>query len=257
MERFLKQFIYGISFLGILGGLVAGLYFGYFIPELTCTDNIQNQDETGVDCGGSCISCALKNAELNIGETIILPIGNSKITLITEAINPVQEYDAGFRYVYKILSTFGEVLYVIEDTSSVLRNGKRLIVAPGIPIKSDEVGSAEIEITDVIWTSTSTSNTNKITLEDINLIIPGEDSEEKNIKITGVIKNIKPDNIKKLRITGLLLDDKGSIIHASLLDINDIDGFSNTTFTVFFPQITELGTDVNPTNADILWEFID
>jgi len=29
----------------------------YFVPQETCSDNIKNQDETDVDCGGSCSAC--------------------------------------------------------------------------------------------------------------------------------------------------------------------------------------------------------
>ena len=52
-----KQFFYGIIYLVIFGLIGAGIYFALTSKEATCFDGIQNQNEEGVDCGGSCNTC--------------------------------------------------------------------------------------------------------------------------------------------------------------------------------------------------------
>ena len=55
-----RQWIVFLVFFGaVIGvGVLAG--FRYW-PRASCMDNKKNQDETGVDCGGRCIPCELKN----------------------------------------------------------------------------------------------------------------------------------------------------------------------------------------------------
>ena len=45
---------------GVLGG-IAFLFASRFVPTPTCFDNRKNQGELGIDCGGPCGLCELKN----------------------------------------------------------------------------------------------------------------------------------------------------------------------------------------------------
>jgi hypothetical protein len=53
VERFAKQFFYGLFFLAVIGAIAWGLY-RLAVPVPTCTDGIQNGGEEGVDCGAVC-----------------------------------------------------------------------------------------------------------------------------------------------------------------------------------------------------------
>ena len=59
-NRLRKQIIIGAIFLVIFLSIGSGIYLAVR-PEATCFDNTRNQRETGIDCGGPCISCNLKN----------------------------------------------------------------------------------------------------------------------------------------------------------------------------------------------------
>jgi len=59
-KRLRKQILIGAIFLAIFLSVGAGIYLA-IRPEATCFDNKRNQRETGIDCGGPCISCDLKN----------------------------------------------------------------------------------------------------------------------------------------------------------------------------------------------------
>ena len=58
--RLLKQFLYGFFYLAILVSLIWLVYSFEFKPAPNCFDGKKNQEETGIDCGGSCISCEVK-----------------------------------------------------------------------------------------------------------------------------------------------------------------------------------------------------
>lgn len=60
--RIRRQLVF-TGFFAVLILLIGG-YAAYRItPEATCTDKRQNQDETGVDCGGSCEPCLTEQAK--------------------------------------------------------------------------------------------------------------------------------------------------------------------------------------------------
>jgi len=59
MYRILKQVIYGAFYLAIIGGAAYWLTLKLFLPP-SCTNGIKDQGETGIDCGGPCMSCEIK-----------------------------------------------------------------------------------------------------------------------------------------------------------------------------------------------------
>ena len=70
MTRLAKQIIIAIIFFLILAGFGFLVYWN-ILPNPSCFDNIQNQNEEGIDCGGPCQSCeaaALKNLEIIWGD---------------------------------------------------------------------------------------------------------------------------------------------------------------------------------------------
>jgi hypothetical protein len=54
----------------------------------TCSDNKKNQDETGIDCGGVCRSCAVVAADINAqNEEFSAPSGFAVKNLATQKLN--------------------------------------------------------------------------------------------------------------------------------------------------------------------------
>ena len=60
-SRFLRRLIFGVFYLAVFGGLSYSIYLLGIRGGASCFDGRQNQSELGVDCGGSCVSCELKN----------------------------------------------------------------------------------------------------------------------------------------------------------------------------------------------------
>jgi len=53
MSRGWKKFIYGVFFLAVFGLIVWGFYEIVLKPTPTCFEQIKNQGEEDVDCGGT------------------------------------------------------------------------------------------------------------------------------------------------------------------------------------------------------------
>jgi len=107
--RILKQLGYGSLYLAIIMVFVVGIYSVTVREDPTCFDNIQNQSEEGVDCGGDCVSCVLKNAKLEIRQSTFIPAGADRITVLAVVRNPT-ETGAFFSYKIDVESNFGGTL---------------------------------------------------------------------------------------------------------------------------------------------------
>src|SRR3989344_3830137 len=100
--RFLKQFLYGgfYLFLWLIAGFL--VYLIFFRTTASCFDNIQNQNETGADCGGVCgIDCELKYINpLTVSRPLIFK-NNDQISLWAKIRNPNLAYGSD-KMEYKI-----------------------------------------------------------------------------------------------------------------------------------------------------------
>lgn len=50
-----RKFTYGSIFVLVVAVIAIVIIFSFFYKKPTCTDNLMNGDEQGIDCGGSCI----------------------------------------------------------------------------------------------------------------------------------------------------------------------------------------------------------
>jgi peptidoglycan hydrolase-like protein with peptidoglycan-binding domain len=111
-NRLRKQIIIGAIFFTIFLAITSGIYLAVR-PQATCFDNKQNGNETGVDCGGSCIPCDLKNnppiALQNPQQPIFFVTQNQKIDILLTLINTNTTWGAkSFSYTLTLTGAKGE-----------------------------------------------------------------------------------------------------------------------------------------------------
>src|SRR3989344_1711391 len=95
MGRRGKQLIYGLGYLACLGLIFFLLYSAFNTRQVGCFDNVLNQNETEVDCGGVCAPCALKQVRsisVTSVEGVTLATGNRVVLL--ELQNPNDQLGA-------------------------------------------------------------------------------------------------------------------------------------------------------------------
>ena len=234
MMRLLKQIIYGSLYLAILAVVFGGVYRFTVYVAPTCFDNTQNQDETAVDCDGSCISCALKNAKLGTTEPVLLPAGDDRVTVLAEVTNQ-GELGATFEYRVDIVSSFGGILASFNGTSFIAPMDRRYIVIPGANLNPGDAASSTIDILGIEWDS-----------ED-KVLVPGivtsrfeTQITEGELVITGEVSNLSGEIIEVARVTAVLFSEEGDILSASASQIRSIRIRDSAPFKIFFPTIDEL-----------------
>jgi hypothetical protein len=81
---------------------------GTAAPSPTCSDGIQNGDETGIDCGGSCTACPVGNSPPTAINFVDSPTDNRIIRFNENTVNPTAEMetidpDAGETFTYAVV----------------------------------------------------------------------------------------------------------------------------------------------------------
>src|SRR3989344_4548698 len=119
MQRIGKQFIYGVFYLAIFGGLIYASYFFLVKPAPTCTDRKQNQEEAGLDCGGpNCAPCTAGLSPVAIRLSTVLR-GAEPVALVRLA-NPNTTFGAErISYRIEVLDSGDAALRTLEGETFV------------------------------------------------------------------------------------------------------------------------------------------
>ena len=246
--RIFKQLLYGFLYLLALSLISLAVYRIYFYEAPTCFDNIQNQDETAIDCGGLCVSCIIKNARLETEDIKILDAGDGRTTLLAKVRNPI---DHSVVFEYKIDAVgFEASLHSTRDVSSVNPNGERYIVIPGLTLESQDISRAIIEITDTKWNENANERLPNVRLENSETLFIGGQA-----RINGTLINTSLDLVERARVTAILLNDENKILSASAVDVANIRSSGEKSFTVFFPDISNREPNPDAINVIVFTEI--
>jgi len=152
-NRLRKQLIIAFIFLGILIVLGGGIYLAVK-PNPTCFDNKKNGGETGIDCGGSCISCDLKNnPPLSVKtEPVILTAANNKVNLYFQLINSSNEWGAEKFTYHLILTGPNNEKQQLDYTDFILPHEVKTFILPQLDINFiPQSAELNIDKNTIIW----------------------------------------------------------------------------------------------------------
>ena len=249
--RILKQLLYGSLYVAIFVVIVGGIYFVYLRPIETCSDNIQNQDEIGVDCGGSCISCELENERLMSSDVKVLPSGEGQVTLVAGVESENTAFIAKIDYSFEIFGKFGGMVSSITGKSSVIEGSPRYIIAPGIQSSEKDISRATFKITNYEWQSPDEQDIYIIDIKDRKTT-----THKDTIEINGVVSNESSFSIPTLRISALVFDKDNNLIGASATEVSNLQIGGSKKFRVFFPAGENLSDRADTTKTQTFWEVL-
>lgn len=233
MSRTVKQFIYGTFYLLIFSSLAWGLYSITLKPAPSCFDDRQNGDEEGVDCGGSCVSCDVKNLKpLFVGEANLY--GVDRIYSASARIqNSSPAFGARtFSYSVNFYDAGNVLLKSISNKSFIYANESKNIVEAGARITNGVPNRVELVIDNasVEWAKPVEFSEPKYELKDINAVLDGE-----QVVVSGAIVNPNNFSFTKAVITAFLGDEFGTKSGASRTELDNIGQFREESFKIFIP----------------------
>ena len=233
MSRLAKQLLYGFLYLVILSGLIWLIYFLEFKPAPTCFDNAKNGGETGIDCGGSCISCEIKNiSPILAGETTLF--GDDRIFSAAATIrNPNPDHGTrNFSYEADFYDSSSQLLATQKGFDFIYPGENKYIVVAGVKVGNGIPVRAEIKL----------SNQGETRWEKKTDFIPlyaelknvAAEIENGQTVISGYVVNANNFEFSRVVVSAFAVDDLGVKIGASKTE-SKIGPFGNWNFKIFIP----------------------
>ena len=228
-----RQFFYVgvfILFLLVLGFLIISPYVNK-IPS--CTDNIQNGDEAGIDCGGSCAKvCSFQVDQISVlwSRTFEVIPGRYNAVAYLENHNKnaaINKISYKFRFADKNNIYIGKR----EGQAFIPPSGKFAIFEAGIGVGNSVPVYTSFEFTETpVWDNVPVDKLNqlKVLVSDIKL-----ENQNTTPHLSATLKNNSLFTIPEVGVVALLYDDKGNAVSASrtYIDILGPDESKSIDFT--------------------------
>jgi len=251
MPRFLKQFIYGFFYLALLG-IVLGIFYLALQPSESCFDNIQNQNETGIDCGNVCgIDCELKYIQPLTAFRPSIFKSDSLVSFIVQIRNPNLNYGTDkFEYKINFYDTQDNLLESFDRTSFIYPGETKNIMEVGAGIRGYvNRGEVVVDPKSIDWKHSS--QWPKPILETVNI---KSVLVENTVAVSGAIKNPSNFLISKIIIGAILKDDWGVLVGMSKTELNNLQPFQESNFQIFIPVSQDVRGRLDLAATEILVE---
>ncbi len=227
-----RKAIYTLSFLTIIVIIIAVIVFSIFRKAPSCFDNIQNQGEQGLDCGGPCA----KLCRAQYTDPFVLwtrwskVLSNGTYSVLAYAENPNVGVGAqNVSYTFAIRDKDGILLNEGGGITYIPANPIFVVYSDGINIGDKIPGRIEFNF------GTSTINWENIQNKEIGLMAVSKDliNEDTKPKLLVTLKNITLNPIQHIQSVAILYDVDGNAIAFSKTLIDSIaqNGMANIVFT--------------------------
>lgn len=234
MTRALKQFIYGSGYAALLFLIAFGIWNGTLKEPATCTDGIRNQNEIAVDCGGPCVSCVIKNLLplREAGEPRVLSLTDGRAVALFEVKNPNTTHHANsFSYDIVVRDLNKVKLESFSGTDTLFAGETRMLFEPKVSARANNIGSIELIFKDPEWRAADEFVPPSLVLSDI-----ATEKDGGTVRVSGTVRNESALIAREVRVLAIVYDQFGYELFASQTKLTAVGGFTETPFSVPFPQ---------------------
>jgi len=243
-----RQIIYFLSVIGFLILVSAYPLFSLLYEPPTCIDGKQNQDELGVDCGGSCpLLCQSQVSNLSVVWSDAFHVKGDVYDLVAliENKNP----DAGVKLLYytvRAYDRFGEVS--LERKGVTYANAlEEFVIFESNARFPEKPARVEVEFKTPEWQSTQ-PNREQIVVKNKILF-----DNETSPKLTAVLENNSPDIKRDIEAIALVYNENGKVVAVSSTYLNTLNRSSEEEIFFTWPNPINIkgksGTCTAPVDA--------
>ena len=247
MSRFIRQAIYGIFYLAIIGAVVYGVYSLTGGPAASCFDNRKNQGEMEVDCGEPCESCDIKRLS-PIQAAAAAKAIDGAVNVVISFSNSNLNYGAdSFNYTLNLKDAAGTTIFSLKKISFIYpAELSKIVIEPNLRLDFNRIsGNPEILIEDVVWKTALEFPKPQADTRQIKLEISG-----KNATVTGLLANRESYDLSRATV-GAFVKRKGSeeFLGVSKTILQNIRPFEERAFKIVVPitqapKLTELEAQI-------------
>ena len=241
MGRFLKHFFYGIFYLAIFAGIGYLVFLLFVKPPASCFDNIQNQNELGVDCGGPCAKVCLPSTirPLTLSGEAQLFSANGLWSVLFWPENPNPDYAVtNFKYAVNIYDEAGLIIKTLSGESFLYASEIKYIDIPAINLGSSMPSRAEFQITDPVWIEAGKFSKPNLIVQSPSASISGN-----NVEYRGRVVNRDTVPFGTIKVVAIFNDAMGNRAGVSETEIQNLAPGDSKDFTVLYPASFDLSLD--------------
>jgi len=222
-QRILKRSII-ISVYLLIGALFVVSSYYFFRTKPTCADRIQNQGETGIDCGGPCQKCEeIPKAEnLKVIEKAIIVEETGKYDALAMITNPNPQFGAErFDYSFNLLDEAGKIITKSSGTSFILPGQTKYILAFNMIPVDAKPEKLDFQINSFEWSRFSEFEEPDIAVyaKEFNLASGGEPGFA---KLKAKMRNQSGFDFRKISAAAVIRNENGSPIAINETNFNDV-----------------------------------
>jgi len=233
--RALKQILYFLFYLAILGLIVFLIYQWFIKPTPNCFDNRKNQGETDIDCGGPCQPCEIQSLKPLESQKIRFFQNQNQTIITAEILNLNDNFGAdNFTYTIDFYNKNEEKVYSISKNSFIYPQEVKTIFEITDKVNYNDIFKIQINFSNLHWTSKDNFKKPEIEITEKNLNL------EKPIKIQGSLINKGNSDATLVRLIGIIYDKYNLPLAASKTEIGKLDAKKQKTFEINFPYNLEI-----------------
>ncbi|MBI4385632.1 hypothetical protein HY573_02280 [Candidatus Parcubacteria bacterium] len=236
-RRLFKQLVIGGVYLVVFALIGWGVYGAWFKAAPTCFDNIRNQSEEDVDCGGPCDLCGkrtVKPLEILAKQSVLVRTG--AYDLAVRLRNPNQQYGAErFRYTVRWLNGAGAVMAERVGTSYILPHGTRSVLVQNVPL-AEPAAAVDVVFSDYNWVRLDGYHDEPrflIRAPSFTKVAPGEPGFA---FASAVVINKSGFDFQVVDVNILVLDARGQVLAVSRTVQNTFRNDVERSFRVSWPD---------------------
>ena len=251
MQRPVKQSLIGLVFLAIIVLLFLGLRL-LSTPIVTCFDNIQNQNEAGVDCGGICAKlCTPSLAPLKIKDTWLINAGSTAAGMSYDVLFLVTNSNPSFgsgSTVYQ-LNLYDQTGVVVSAQSGdfYILPGQTKYVYFALPTIKTIATRAEVKILSADWQLASNDFSQNLRLVVKNYDYHLSTQPGRAAELSGTMRNDSDLALEQVDLVVVLFEN-GVPVAANQTGVRTSSPKQDNGFLVFWQTPPVSGT---PERVDI------
>ncbi|MFA5925700.1 MAG: hypothetical protein WC831_02095 [Parcubacteria group bacterium] len=221
-KRIIKKTIISAVYVVIFSLLAVGFY-SLFSANPTCSDGTKNQNEEGVDCGGSCSAVCEKIPDvenIQVIEKNILPAGDGQYDVLARISNPNTQFGiADLEYSFDLLDGAGKIVGQSEGKNFILPSQEKYILAFNLT-SSSEPKDLNFKIRSFRWTKFSEYEEPLVQVysKEFNFVSAGSNFATLKARI----KNLSDYDFRNITVSTIIRNDQNVPVALNQTNVNDV-----------------------------------
>ena len=216
--------------LGVL--LLSGILIAVLYDAPSCMDGRQNQDETGIDCGGSCAYlCRNEVQEPRLTFARAVTNGSGRTDVIAYVENRNQDAEAkGAQYTVEVFDESGALLGKREGMIDLPARSIVALYVPGIYVGVGAAPRAFVTFDEDIGWRNARSGAVPLAISGIELI------SGNSPRVTATVSNVAPSPVFNRTLIATVFDADGVAIAASQTVVREVPALGTAQAVFTWPE---------------------